>query len=29
MITYSDFIQFCILLISLVGLCYMIFREKK
>lgn len=29
MVTYSDMIQFCILLVTLVGLCYMIFKERK
>ena len=29
MITWSDLIQMGILLVSLVGLCYKIFRDKK
>ena len=29
MVTYSDLIQFCILLISLIGLCYKIFKDRK
>lgn len=29
MVTYSDVIQFCILLVTLVGLCYTIFKERK
>jgi hypothetical protein len=29
MVTYSDLIQFCILLIALVGLCYQIFKDKR
>ena len=29
MITYSDLIQFCTLLVTLVGLCYKIFKDKK
>ena len=29
MITYSDLIQFCILLVTLVGLCSKIFKDKK
>jgi len=29
MVTYSDLIQFCILLITLVGLCHKIFKDKK
>ena len=29
MVTYTDLIQFCILMITLVGLCYTIFGEKK
>jgi len=29
MVTYSDMIQFCILLVTLVGLCYTIFKERK
>ena len=29
MMTYSDFIQSCILLVSLIGLCYTVFRGKK
>ena len=27
--TLSDFIQFCIFVVTLVSLCYQIFREKK
>ena len=29
MVTYSDLIQFCILIVALVGLCYTIFGRKK
>ncbi|MCI5869921.1 MAG: putative holin-like toxin [Dorea sp.] len=29
MITYSDLIQFCILLVALVSLCYQIFKGKR
>ncbi|MDU7706324.1 MAG: putative holin-like toxin [Clostridium sp.] len=29
MVTYSDLIQFSILIVALVGLCYQIFRDKK
>nr|DAL07412.1 MAG TPA: Putative Holin-like Toxin (Hol-Tox) [Bacteriophage sp.] len=29
MVTYSDLIQFCIFVITLVGLCYTIFRDRK
>ena len=28
MVTYTDLIQFCILLIALVGLCYQVFNDK-
>lgn len=29
MVTYSDLIQFCILIVALVGLCYTIFGKRK
>ena len=29
MVTYSDLIQIGILIVSLIGLCYQIFREKN
>ena len=29
MVTYSDLIQFCLLIITLIGLCYKIFKERK
>lgn len=29
MVTYSDLIQFCILMVALVGLCYQIFKGKR
>ena len=29
MITYSDMIQFCILIVALVDLCYEIFGDKR
>ena len=29
MMTYSDFIQTCIFMVYLVGLCYTIFKAKK
>ena len=28
-VTYSDLIQFCILLVTLVGLCYKLFKGKE
>ena len=28
MVTYSDLIQFCILIVALIGLCYQILRES-
>ena len=28
-VTYSDLIQFCILLVTLVGLCYQLFKDRK
>lgn len=28
-VTYSDLLQFCIFIVSLIGLCYTIFKEKK
>nr|WP_242963765.1 putative holin-like toxin [Eubacterium sp. An11] len=28
MVTYSDLIQFCILIVTLIGLCYKIFKDK-
>lgn len=28
MITYSDFIQFCIFIVALVSLCYQVFKDK-
>ena len=28
-ITYSDLFQFCIFVVSLVGLCYEIFKGKR
>ena len=28
-VTYSDLIQFCMLIVALVGLCYQIFKGKK
>ena len=28
-ITYTDFSQFCIFIIALVGLCYTVFKGKK
>ncbi|WP_330396165.1 putative holin-like toxin [Blautia sp. An249] len=28
-VTYSDLIQFCIFIVSLVGLCYQIFKGKR
>jgi len=28
MITYADYIQSCIFIVALVGLCYKIFKEK-
>lgn len=29
MITYSEFFQFCIFIVALVGLCYKAFKGKK
>lgn len=29
MVTYADLIQFCILFVALVGLCYTIFKDKR
>ena len=29
MVTYSDLIQFCILIVALVSLCHEIFKDKK
>lgn len=29
MVTYSDLIQIGIFIVSLVGLCYQIFRDRK
>ncbi|MCU0081086.1 putative holin-like toxin [Extibacter muris] len=29
MVTYSDLIQFSILIVALVGLCYQIFKDKR
>ena len=29
MVTYSDLIQLCILLVALVSLCYQIFKGKR
>lgn len=29
MVTYSDFIQFCIFVVALVGLVYEIIRDRK
>lgn len=29
MITYSELIQFCKLMIALVSLCYQIFKDKR
>ena len=29
MITYADLYQFCILMVTLVGLCYAVFKGKK
>lgn len=29
MVTYSDLIQFCIFIVTLVGLCYTIFHGKR
>jgi len=28
-ITLADLIQFCLLLVALVTLCFMVFKEKK
>lgn len=29
MVTYAELLQFCILLVALVSLCYQIFKERK
>ncbi|MCU0081080.1 putative holin-like toxin [Extibacter muris] len=29
MVTYSDLIQFGILIVALVGLCYQIFKDRR
>lgn len=29
MVTYADIVQFCIFIVTLVGLCYQIFQGKK
>ncbi len=29
MVTYSDLIELCILLVALVSLCHQVFRDKK
>jgi hypothetical protein len=29
MVTYTDMIQFCILIVALIGLCYQIFKGKR
>lgn len=29
MVTYEELIQFCILIVALVGLCYQIFKGKR
>ena len=29
MVTYAELIQFCILIVALVGLCYQIFKGKR
>ena len=29
MVTYADLIQFCLLIVTLVGLCYTIFGGKE
>lgn len=29
MVTYSDLIELCILLVNLVGLCYQVFHDRK
>lgn len=29
MVTYADLIQFCLLIVALVGLCYTIFGEEN
>lgn len=29
MVTYADLIQFCILIVALVSLCYKIFKDKR
>ena len=29
MVTYAELIQFCILIVALIGLCYTVFKGKK
>lgn len=29
MVTYADLIQFCILIVALVSLCYKIFKDER
>jgi hypothetical protein len=29
MVTYADMFQFCIFIVSLIGLCYAIFKGKR
>lgn len=29
MVTYAELIQFCILMVALVGLCYQIFKGSR
>ncbi len=29
MVTYAELIQFCILIVALIGLCYTVFRGRK
>ena len=29
MVTYAELFQFCILLLTLIGLCYQIFKDRK
>lgn len=29
MVTYTDLIQFCLLMVGLISLCYQIFKDKK
>ena len=29
MVTYAELIQFCVLIVALIGLCYTVFKGRK